>query len=66
MLAISTNQGWPVMLFSTFGTLFLLFVQQKCQNIAKKCSISLILRMQGWAIPQINRMVHQIRSDKNN
>ena len=51
---------WPqspnqICLYSTSGTLFLLFVQQTCQNIArtiKICSISLVHQMNGWAIPQ--------------
>ena len=36
------NSGQPVRLYSTSSTLFLLFVQQACQNIARICSISLV------------------------
>ena len=34
--------GQPVRPYSTSGTLFLLFVQQTCQNIARISSISLV------------------------
>ena len=50
---------------STSCTLFILFVQQTCQNIARMIeitSISLVYRMHGWAVPQNIRMVHQIWS----
>ena len=49
----------PVTPYSIFGTLFPLFVQQTCQNIARISSISLVHCMQGWAIPQDNRIVHK-------
>ena len=35
------KSGQPVRLYSTSGTLFLLFVQQTCQNIARISSILL-------------------------
>ena len=56
--------GQAVRPYSTCGTLFLLFVQQTCQHIARMSSISLVHSLHGWAIPQHNRMVHQIWSDK--
>ena len=37
-----SKSGRPVRPYSTSSTLFLLFVQQKCQNIARICSISLV------------------------
>ena len=37
-----SKSGQPVRMYSTSGTLFLLFVQQTCQNIAKISSISLV------------------------
>ena len=39
MVATSPNQVSP---YSTSGTLFLLFVQQTCQNIARRFEISTI------------------------
>ena len=36
-----SKSGQPVRWYSTSGTLFLLFVQQKCQNIAGISNISL-------------------------
>ena len=63
------KSGQPVRQYSTSGTLFLFFVPQTCQNIARTIeisSISLVHWMHGWAIQQNNRMVHQIWSDKNN
>ena len=47
MLAKSPNQVGQVRPYSTSGTLFLYFVQQKYQNIAR------MIEMHGWAIPQI-------------
>ena len=60
MLARSLESDWPVRPYSTSSTLFLLFVQQTCQNIARISSMSIL------AIPQDNRMVRVIWSDKNN
>ena len=37
-----SKSGWPVRQYSTSGTLFLLFVEQTCQNIARISSISLV------------------------
>ena len=61
-----SKSGKPERPHSTSGTLVLLFFQQACQNIARISSILLVHRMHGCAIPQDNRIVQQIRSDKNN
>ena len=61
-----SKSGQPVMLYSTSGTLFLLFFQQACQSITRISSISLVHWIHEWAIPQDNRIVQQIWSDKNN
>ena len=69
MLASSPNQVGQSRPYSTSGTLYILLVQQTCQNIARTIeiiSILLVHWMRGWAIPQDNRMVHQMWSDKNN
>ena len=61
-----SKSGRPVRPYSTSGTLLLLFVKQTCHNIARISSTSLVHWMHGWAIPQDNRMVHEIWSDKTN
>ena len=38
-----SKSGLPVRLYSTSGTVFLLFVQQTCQNIARMCSTHILL-----------------------
>ena len=68
MLATSPNQVGQSRPCFTSGTLFLLFVQQTCQNIPWMIEISSIslVYLHGLAVPLDNRMVHQIWSDKNN
>ena len=64
-----SKSGQPERPYSTSGTLFLLFVQQISQNIARTfeiSSISLVPSMHESAIPEDNRLLHQIWSDKNN
>ena len=64
MLATRPNQAGQSRLYSTSGTIFLFFVQQTCQNIARTIEISSIsLDRHGWAVPQDNRMVHLIWSN---
>ena len=60
-----SKSGQPVRPYSTCSTLFLLFVQQTYQNLTRICSFSLVHRIHGWAVPQDNRMVYQMWSNKN-
>ena len=55
---LATKSGQSVRPYSTSVTLFLLFVQQTCHNIARISSMSLVHGVHGWAIPQDNRMVY--------
>ena len=55
MLATNPKQVGHVSPYSTFGELFLSFVQQTCQNNARTIeisSISPVHSMHGWAIPE--------------
>ena len=42
------SKSGQVRLYSTSGTLFLLFVQQTCQNVARISSISLVCFTCAW------------------
>ena len=57
------NKVWFVF---HFLYIIFLFVQQKCQKIVRISTISFVHWKHGWAIPQDDRMVHQIWGDKNN
>ena len=46
-----SESGWRVRPYSTSSTLFLLFVQQKCQNTARISTVFTCSLMHGWAIP---------------
>ena len=55
MLATNPKQVGHVSPYSTFGELFLSFVQQTCQNNARRIeisSISPVHSMHGWVIPE--------------
>ena len=63
-----SKSGRPARLYSTSNTLLLLLVEQTCQKIARTpdiSSISFVHRMDGWAIPQVKKMVHQKQLENN-
>ena len=63
MLATSPNQVSQQGRIPLPDILFCLFIQRKCQNIARISSILLVYWKYGWAIPQDNRMQHRIWHD---
>ena len=63
MLTTSPNQV-GLRSYSTCGTLFLLFVQQACLNIARKSIMSLVHLTDGWAIPQDKNSASNIEGSK--